>query len=97
MSVREEWNMECPKCHDDNHIEVTVKVDAALTEDGTDVFGANCGDQEWDETSPARCNDCYFSGTVAEFTIGHSTSTYMGLIERISAWIKTYVRRFKNA
>jgi hypothetical protein len=66
MSVREEWEMECPKCRDDSHIFVSVKVLAHMLPDGsTDTVG----DQEWDEESDCQCSTCGHQGRVADFKI----------------------------
>lgn len=62
MSVRKEWGMECPECHEDNRLMVEVKVMAHLSHDGTDPDG----DQIWDDESPCECRHCGWTGTVQQ-------------------------------
>lgn len=69
MSVRENWEMECPQCHDDSQIDVTAWIDVRLTPDGTDADEANSGDHEWDGGSPCCCVACGFSGRVSDFAV----------------------------
>ena len=66
MSIRDEWEMQCPHCGDDEHlyIEALVPMEVRLCEDGTDDNGE--GDREWDEMSGASCHKCNWHGTVAD-------------------------------
>lgn len=65
MGVREEWDMECPSCHDDNHLHITFTGECHLTVDGTD----DDGDHEWNDDSPCRCSSCDWSGKVGDCSV----------------------------
>lgn len=69
MSVRTEWQMQCPKCCSDEGIEIeaVIFVTIRLMEDGTD--DGQGGDTEWSDDSGAACVDCGFHGTVKDFEI----------------------------
>jgi hypothetical protein len=69
MSVRKEWGMCCPKCGDDSEIDITATVSVRLVPDGTDADLSQDGSHEWESNSPASCEGCGFSGTVASFKI----------------------------
>lgn len=60
-TVREEWGVICPACRKDDGLEVTVKVWAKLSVDGTDAEG----DHEWDSESPCVCA-CGWKGEVSQ-------------------------------
>jgi len=62
------YGMACPKCRSSNQIDVAAVVWVRLCRDGTDVFEAANGDQEWTKTSAAYCAGCGQTGTVASFT-----------------------------
>lgn len=66
MSVRETWNMECPECKSDEHLEVTVQISARLTGEGTILID---GDHEWDENSYCFCRRCFWGESAATFQI----------------------------
>jgi hypothetical protein len=61
MSVREDHNILCPRCKDDNGFTVAFTGQARITSGGTD----DCGDHEWDDESALTC-DCGWEGTVGE-------------------------------
>lgn len=65
-TVRQEWNMECPECHDDSHIEISALIWVELHVDGTSEEGS---DHEWDNDSAAKCTACDYGGNVGEFQI----------------------------
>ncbi len=66
MTVRNEWDMECPQCKADNGILISVIVPALLTAHGTDIDG---GDHHWEPDHAANCASCGFYGTVRDFNI----------------------------
>jgi len=70
MSVRLQWNMQCPSCgHDDElMIEAVIHTTVRLHDDGTDNDG---GDTEWDGKSGASCSHCGWRGTVDEAEKGY--------------------------
>ena len=63
-TVRDEWDLACPDCGSDEHLQVELTTMADLTPDGTTPFG----DQEWDPTSYMRCENCGRDGHVRDFT-----------------------------
>jgi hypothetical protein len=63
MSVRDQWNMVCAECGEDDGLEVQVKVFARLVPDGTDIDG---GDHEWEDSSACNCIHCGWSGTAKQ-------------------------------
>jgi hypothetical protein len=71
VGIKDEWQMECPKCHDDEslYIEATVQMDVRLCKDGTDDDGD--GDRVWDDDSGADCRKCGWVGTVREMKKAH--------------------------
>ena len=64
-TVREAWELACPKCGSDEEIEVAIDCWATLSPDGTESFG----DHYWDQSSACRCGDCEHEATVADFPI----------------------------
>lgn len=62
MSVRDQHNMACPSCGDDDELHVVFTGECELFPDGTE----DAGDHEWDGKSPCRCGLCDWTGTVAE-------------------------------
>ena len=62
------YGMKCPSCGESNQIDVAAIVWVRLCQDGTDIFEAANGDQEWTDTSAAYCGSCDHAGTVASFT-----------------------------
>jgi hypothetical protein len=71
-TVFEEWEMRCPQCDRDDHIDVCVNVWVRLCPDGTYIDAA---DHEWDQDSLALCARCSFSGSVRDFQITDETPT----------------------
>ena len=69
----------CPNCGDMHHIEVCYESNGLIvqTEDG-EVTGLEdsktSGDKTYGETSSAQCTACSFSGSLAEFDGGESTT-----------------------
>ena len=66
-TVREAWQMQCPKCRADNEIDITAMVDVRLMPDGSDTYESEDGNHYWDDTSPATCGGCGFHGPAREF------------------------------
>ena len=69
ITVAEAWDMTCPRCRRDEHIEVELTVWASLTADGTDI---EAQDHEWNPRSLARCTHCDHSARVAHFWINRA-------------------------
>lgn len=61
------FNLRCPKCGNTDEIDVSARIWARLTEEGTDTDLAKDGHHEWDDDSPARCAACSHSGKVTDF------------------------------
>jgi hypothetical protein len=62
------YGMKCPRCESSNRIDVAAVVWVRLCHNGTDIFEAANGDQEWTDNSATHCGSCGLSGTVASFT-----------------------------
>lgn len=69
-TVKEVWNMCCPQCKQDRHLDITALVDVRLTPNGTDADESDSGDHEWDDGSPCSCRNCCFEGKVKDFKAG---------------------------
>lgn len=63
MSVRDNFDMECPSCHKDNGLIITAHVEVRLRPDGSDTIDCN---HEWDNDSCCRCDNCQWSGRVKD-------------------------------
>jgi RecJ-like exonuclease len=61
------FEMKCPKCGSEDHIEIFATVCVRLTHDGTDADAAADGNHYWDDDSSARCDACNCLGTVKAF------------------------------
>lgn len=68
MSVKENWDMECPKCRSDENLVIGILTAALLTPDGTDIWEYD-SDHEWDDKSTCECAGCGHSGKVSEFEL----------------------------
>jgi hypothetical protein len=62
------FDMRCPKCGDEDHIDIAAEVWVRLTDDGDDADASRCGDHTWTHESAATCEACGHHGTVADFT-----------------------------
>lgn len=67
QTVKEEWEMACPKCGQDHAIDICANIWVRLFPDGTDPYEAANQHHDWDEHNDAVCNACGFSGTVGDF------------------------------
>jgi hypothetical protein len=61
--------LRCPECGQDDQLDIAATVWVRLCPDGTDVTAAECGDHEWDNTTPIKCCACDHSATVAAFEV----------------------------
>lgn len=66
-SVKEVWEMACPKCGADDQIDISATVWVRLCPDGTDITAAENGDYEWNKDTAAVCHNCGHSGTISDF------------------------------
>jgi hypothetical protein len=75
MSVREIWNMECPKCKSDANlkVDIVIKKTCILTSDGTESDDE--GDHIWDDDSGCECTACQWSGLVFQAKLGEDETT----------------------
>jgi hypothetical protein len=60
--------MRCPKCGQDDQIDIRAAVWVRLCPDGTDIFAAENGDHEWNDDATAICQGCGHTATVGKFT-----------------------------
>jgi hypothetical protein len=74
-SVTKEWNMRCPQCCSDEHIEIQASAWVKLTPEGTDCFDVQDGSHEWSSETPAQCVGCDYAGTVGDFEIDEVKSS----------------------
>lgn len=68
-----QFNMRCPKCLDDQRIDLRARVWVRLVEDGTDPDLAHNHDHNWDGDSICFCNNCNYLGAA----VGFETDTGM--------------------
>lgn len=68
-TVRSFWKMACPKCGNDEQLDITATVEVRLTPDGTDADESFDGSHEWGEESPCVCRACGFVGPALNFTV----------------------------
>ena len=59
--------MKCPKCGNEDRIDIHAAVWLRLTADGTDADASNCGDHEYTPDIPACCAACDYTGSVKDF------------------------------
>jgi ribosomal protein S27E len=60
-------DMRCPKCGDEDRLDIQATVWIRVCEDGTDVDAAGDGNHEYEPRSPAQCGTCGHCGTVRAF------------------------------
>ena len=70
FTVRDEWQLACPKCGSDERLQVSLRSMADVTPDGTEPFG----DHEWDNASFMRCAACGHAATVSNFYVEEARS-----------------------
>jgi hypothetical protein len=65
MSVKDEYEMQCPMCGKDDRLKVdaVIHTTVLLCEDGVDDPG---GDTEWDRNSGCYCDHCNWQGKVGD-------------------------------
>ena len=65
-SVKDAFNMICPKCLRDDCLDVEVKTSVKLTPVGLELYSDETVNGEWDDNSLATCNheDCEWFGPV---------------------------------
>jgi hypothetical protein len=71
-TVKEVWEMACPKCGQDDQLDIVVTLFARLLPNGTDPdqAGDENGDHEWDENSTCACRHCGWCGIVEDLHHG---------------------------
>ena len=69
VTVSEACNIRCPKCREDDRIDICANVWIRLCPDGTDIAAAENTDHEWDNDSLAVCGNCQHAGPVRQFDI----------------------------
>jgi hypothetical protein len=60
-------DLRCPRCRDQDHIDILALIWVRLTEDGTDADASDDGDHEWSGQSAAVCGACGHRATVQDF------------------------------
>ncbi|KAA0573417.1 hypothetical protein [Azospirillum sp. Sh1] len=65
--VRDAHGMLCPKCGQDDCIDVAALVHVRLTGSGSDADLSFDGSHEWDDDSRCCCGACGHGGTVSDF------------------------------
>jgi hypothetical protein len=64
-TVRQTFQLACPKCGSDEHLCVAIETWANLSADGTDPVG----DHDWNQYSGCRCTSCEFAGAIENFRV----------------------------
>jgi ribosomal protein S27E len=64
------FDMRCPQCGDEDHIDIHAAVWLRVCDNGTDADASENGDHEFTPDSPALCAACGHCGTVREFEGG---------------------------
>ena len=59
--------MKCPKCGALEPLGIQITTMMRFTDEGEDFLNDKGADQEWDEKSPCCCEQCEYTGTVADF------------------------------
>ena len=62
----------CPKCKQEDEMVILALTWVSLKDDGTDPFSdslRHLGDTDYNEKTVARCPECGFEGTIADFII----------------------------
>ena len=67
--------MRCPKCGDENSLDIAATVWIRVCEDGTDADASRDGSHDYEPHSPARCGACGHCGTVREFELAGSATS----------------------
>ena len=70
-TVREMYDLACPKCGDDDTLQLVISTWATLSTEGTEPFG----DHEWDGAASCRCRSCKFTSDVRSFSTVPKTVT----------------------
>jgi len=68
------FDMRCPKCGNEDQLDVQAKLWIRLCEDGTDADASEDGNHEFGAESPAQCCACGHCGTVREFELAGGAS-----------------------
>ena len=62
------FDMRCPKCGGTDEIDIQAQIWIRLTSNGTDADAADGnGDHVFDNSSPAACSSCGYSGRLGSF------------------------------
>ena len=61
------FEMKCPKCGNEDRIDIHAAMWVRLTSDGTDADTSACGEHVWCADSMAACRACDYNGTVNDF------------------------------
>ena len=60
-------NVRCPKCGEQNRLDVVASVWLRLTENGTDADASANGDHEYTPKGLTVCDACGYSGRLSSF------------------------------
>jgi len=67
-------DMRCPKCGNEDQLDIQATVWIRVCEDGTDADAAGDWDHEYQPRSPAQCRACGHFGTVRQFELAGGAS-----------------------
>ena len=62
-------DMRCPKCGDEDRLDIQATIWIRVYEDGTDADAAGDGNHDYEPSSPALCGACGYWGTVRQFEL----------------------------
>jgi ssDNA-binding Zn-finger/Zn-ribbon topoisomerase 1 len=66
--------MRCPKCGDEDRLDIQATVWIRVCEDGTDADASRDGTHDYEPGSIARCDACGCCDTVREFELAGGAS-----------------------
>lgn len=60
-------DLRCPKCSDQDHLDILAEVWLRVTSDGTDADASADGNHDYTPRSLTRCNSCGHTARLREF------------------------------
>ncbi len=87
MSVRDNWDMECPQCKNDDKLRIRFTGTLELTSDGS----VDSGNHEWGNLDACRCEVCGWEGIVIGAVIQKPVKPQTFTVKRhVDAYLVSY-------
>ena len=67
-------DMRCPKCGNEDRLDIQATVWIRVCEDGTDADASRDGTHDYEPGNPAQCAACGHCGTVRQFELAGGAS-----------------------